>query len=65
MCVINSSGGWYHRSSGHPDKLSDGPHVGIVYDMLLNSAMENVIADVKLISNFVAPIFKKKKPLML
>lgn len=62
--VIDSrvSIGWYHRSPGHPDKLSDGPHVVIVYDMQLNSATESVIADVKLTSNFVAHIFKKKKP---
>lgn len=60
--VINSSWGWYHRSQGHPDKLSDSPHVVIVYDMQLNSATESVIADVKLTSNFVAHIFKKKKP---
>lgn len=59
--VISSSWGWNHRSPGHPDKSSDGPHVVIVYDTPLNSATENVFADVKLTSNFVAHIFKKRK----
>lgn len=59
--VLSSSWRWHHRSPGHPDRSSDGSHVVIVYDMLLNSAMEDVFADVKLTSNFVARIFMKRK----
>lgn len=61
MSSVATEGG-ITRSPEPPDKLSDGPQVVIVSDMLLNSATEYEIADVKLTSNFAAHISLRKEP---